>query len=183
MSRISIPSRETAHADAHSVLDNVNKVLGFVPNLHRLMSLNPPVLQGWAQLQASLAKTLDARTRDSIALAVSEADGCNYCLAAHTFMAGNFAKMSADEIALNRKGNSEDSRRAAAAKFAHALIERRGKVSDEELQAVRQVGFSDGDIIAIVALSAQFLLTNFMNNVADTDIDFPPSRATGRPTA
>jgi uncharacterized peroxidase-related enzyme len=137
------------------------------------MSLNPPALEGWAHLQGQLAKTLDTKTRDAIALAVSEVDGCNYCLAAHSYIAGNFAKMSPEEIALNRQGRSQDQKRGVAAHFARNVIEVRGKVSDIELAAVRAAGFSDGDIIAIIALSAQFLFTNFMNNVADTEIDFP----------
>ena len=173
MPRIAIPFRDEAHPDAQPVLDAAHKLLGFVPNLHRLMSLSPPALQGWAQLQAQLAKTLDAKTRDAIALAVSEVDGCDYCLAAHSYIAGNFAKMSPEEIALNRQGQSQDPKRGAAAGFARKLIEARGKVADKDLAAVRAAGFSDGDIVAIIALSAQFLFTNFMNNVADTDIDFP----------
>ena len=70
-------------------LDNVDKMLGFVPNLHRLMSISPNALSGWATMMRSFAKTLDVKTRDGIALAVSEADGCDYCLAAHSFIAGN----------------------------------------------------------------------------------------------
>jgi uncharacterized peroxidase-related enzyme len=173
MSRISIPTRDEAHTDAKPILDNVHKLLGFVPNLHRLMSNNPNVLNGWAQLQGSLAKTLDAKTRDAIALAVSEVDGCDYCLAAHTYVASNFAKMSPEEIAHNRKGHSLDAKRAAAAAFARDLVEHRGKVTDKDMESVRAAGYSDADIIAIIALSAQFLLTNFMNNAAQTPIDFP----------
>jgi alkylhydroperoxidase family enzyme len=67
-------------------------MLGFVPNLQRLMSISPNALSGWASLMGSLAKTLDVKTRDGIALAVSEADGCDYCLAAHSFIAGNWPK-------------------------------------------------------------------------------------------
>jgi uncharacterized peroxidase-related enzyme len=173
MSRISIPARDDAHADAKPVLDNVHKLLGFVPNLHRLMSNNPNVLNGWAQLQANLAKTLDVKTRDAIALAVSQVDGCDYCLAAHTYVASNFAKLSPEEIAHNRKGHSLDAKRAAAAAFARDLVEHRGNVSDKDLESVRAAGYSDGDIVAIIGLCAQYLMTNFMNNAAQTPIDFP----------
>jgi AhpD family alkylhydroperoxidase len=111
MSRIAIPGRDDAPAESQAILDNVNKMLGFVPNLYRLMSISPNVLGGWASLTGSLAKTLDVRTREGIALAVSEADGCNYCLAAHSFVAGNMAKLSPDEIVLNREGCSSDPKR------------------------------------------------------------------------
>lgn len=109
MSRIKIPTREEAPEASQQVLENVNKMLGFVPNLQRLMSISPPALTGWAGLMGALSKTLDVKTRDGIALAVSEADGCNYCLAAHSYIAGNLAKIEADEIAA-----------AASAGFGHA---------------------------------------------------------------
>jgi uncharacterized peroxidase-related enzyme len=181
MPRIVIPKREEAPAESKPILDNVDKVLGFVPNLHRLMSISPNALSGWANLMKSLSKTLDVKTRDGIALAVSEADGCDYCLAAHSFTAGNLAKISADEIELNREGRSSDTKRQAAIAFAKALIETRGKVSDAQFAAVRDAGWTDANIVEMIALTAQFLLTNFMNNAAQTPIDFPevnPAKAT-----
>jgi len=181
MPRISIPKREDAPAGSKPILDNVDKMLGFVPNLHRLMSISPNALSGWATLMASLAKTLDVKTRDGIALAVSEADGCDYCLAAHSFMAGNLTKIPADEIELNREGRSTDPKRQAAVAFAKALIETRGKVSDAQFTAVRDAGWTDANIVEMIALTAQFLLTNFINNAVQTPIDFPevsPAKAT-----
>ena len=137
------------------------------------MSISPDVLAGFVGLQSSLAKTLDIKTRDAIALAVSEVNGCGYCIAAHSYVATNFARMSPEEIALNRRGGSHDIKHAAATNFAQHLMTTRGKVSDADLQAVRDAGYSNAQVIEMVALSAQFLLTNFINHVAQTDIDFP----------
>lgn len=173
MSRFPTPTRDDAPEASRPLLDAVYKQLGFVPNLHRLMSLSPAVLAGFVGLQGPLSKTLDIKTRDAIALAVSEADGCNYCIAAHSYIAANFAKMSPEEIALNRQGSSKDPKRAAAARFAKVLIDTRGHVGEAEVSAVRAADFSDANIVEIVALCAQFLMTNFINNVADTPVDFP----------
>jgi uncharacterized peroxidase-related enzyme len=173
MSRIAIPGRDDAPAESQPILDNVNKMLGFVPNLHRLMSISPNVLGGWASLMGSLSKTLDLKARDGIALAISEADGCDYCLAAHSYTATNLAKIPPEEIDLNRQGRSSDAKRQAAVAFAKALIETRGKVSDAQFAAVRDAGWTDANIVEIIALTAQFLLTNFMNNAVRTPIDFP----------
>jgi uncharacterized peroxidase-related enzyme len=145
------------------------------------MSISPTVLTGWAGLQNALNKTLDAKARAGIALAVSESNGCDYNLAAHSHVAMNTARMSPDEISLNRKGRSSDPRRHAAARFAKRLIEKRGKVAHADLAALRRAGFSDPQVVEIIALSAQYLLTNFMNNAADTAVDFPrvaPAKAT-----
>lgn len=176
MTRIAIPTRDEAPAAAQPILNSVHGLLGFVPNLHRLMSLSPNVLTGWANLQGALSKTLDVKTRDGIALAVSHVNDCDYCLSAHSYMSENFANLPPEEIALNRLGGSSDPRRAAAIAFARATIEHRGKVSDADLAAVRQEGFSDAEIVEIVGLTAQVSMTNFLNNVASTLIDFPQAR-------
>jgi uncharacterized peroxidase-related enzyme len=173
MPRIAIPDRDDAPAESRSILDNVNRMLGFVPNLQRLMSISPNALAGWAGLMGALSKTLDVKTRDGIALAVSDVDGCNYCLAAHSYISSNLAKIPPEEIALNREGRSSEPKRQAAIAFAKALIEKRGKVTDEEFAAVKAAGWTDANIVEMIALSAQFLLTNFVNNAVQTPIDFP----------
>src|SRR6201996_7852590 len=172
-SRIRIPVREETPEASRPVLDKVEKMLGFVPNLQRLMSISPAALNGWAGLMGQLATTLDVKTRDGIALAVSEADGCNYCLAAHSYIAHNLAKIDIDEIAINREGKSADPKRQAAIMFAKRLIDTAGKVSDEEFETVRKAGWSDANTIEMCALTAQFLLTNFVNNAGQPPIDFP----------
>lgn len=181
MNRIDYPATaDEAPAAVQGVLAGVGNKLGFIPNLHRLMSVSPPVLAGWSALMSSLSRTLDVKTRESIALATSEANGCDYCIAAHAYVANAFASMSVEEIAFNRSGHSQDPRRAAAATFAWRVIETRGHVTDEDLADVRAAGYSDANIVEIVASIAQFLMTNFLNNVAKTLIDFP---ATGSPAA
>src|ERR1700743_2618106 len=153
MPRIAIPGRDDAPAESQAILDNVNKTLGFVPNLQRLMSISPNALAGWASLMGALSKTLDIKTRDGIALAVSEADGCDYCLAAHSYIAHHLAKMHSVEISKNSEGKYPAPRRRAAIQFAKRLIETAGKVSDEEFAAVRNAGWSDANIIEIIALT------------------------------
>src|SRR3954469_382170 len=177
MSRIAIPSHDDIPPETRPILDAVQKKLGFTPNVHRLLSISPAALTGFVGLQTALARTLDLKTRDAIALAVSEHDECDYCLAAHSYLAANFARLPPEEITLSRQGRSADPKRGAAAQFAKRLIETRGHVTDDDLSSVRSAGFTDAQIVEIVALSAQFLLTNFVNNVAETDIDFPAIEA------
>lgn len=177
MARFELPAPDQAPVESQPLLQAVAQRIGFTPNSHRLLSISPPVLAGFMALQSSLSKTLDLKTRNGIALAVSEANGCGYCLAAHTHAASVMAKTAHTEIALNRVAASGDSKRAAALRFARQLVDTRGKVSDEALEAVRSAGFSDKQIIEIVALTVQFLFTNFMNNMAESDVDFPTPEA------
>jgi uncharacterized peroxidase-related enzyme len=138
MARLNIPaSVDEAPAQSRAALELIGKRLGFVPNLHRLLALSPETLTGFIQLQTALGKTLDAKTRDSIALGVSQANGCRYCVCAHSQVASTFNGFSEDEITLAREGESSDPHRKAAATFARRLIETRGRVSDDDLGPCR----------------------------------------------
>jgi uncharacterized peroxidase-related enzyme len=177
MSRITIPARDAAPDAAKPLLDAVEKQLGVVPNLFRLLALSPAVLQGYLGFNAALGKTLDVKTRERIALAVAEVNGCDYCLSAHTYLGLNLAKIDAAEIALNRKGGSSDAKAHAAVAFAAKVAQARGKVAAADLQSVKAAGFSEAQVVEIVALVAENVFTNFVNNVAETEIDFPVVRA------
>ena len=177
MSRITIPAREDAPAKSQPLLDAVEKQLGVVPNLFRLVGTSPAALEGYLGLNGALSRTLDAKTRERIALAIAQANGCDYCLSAHTYLGLNLAKIDDTEIALNRAGHSGDAKADAAIVFARKVLDARGRVSDADIAEVRLAGFSEAQVIEIVASVALNVLTNYINNVAETDIDFPVVRA------
>ena len=177
MSRIAIPTRDDAPSASQPILDAVHKQLGVVPNLFRLLASSPAALAGYMGLSGALKKVLDVKTRERIALAVAQVNGCDYCLSAHSYLGLNVAKIGPEEIALNRKGGSGDPTAAGAVRFAAKVAEQRGHVADADLAAVRLAGFSDAQIVEIVALVAENVFTNFLNEVALTDIDFPVVRA------
>src|ERR1700754_3325189 len=157
MTRITIPSRDETPEGSHVVLDALNKQLGFTPNLFRVLGLSSNAIVGWAGLDGALGKTLDAKTRHGIALAVSQVNGCHYCISAHTHVATTFGKIEQPETMRNRKGQSDDPKRDAAVLFAKKLIELRGKVSEADLAAVKRAGYTNANVVEIIALSAQFL--------------------------
>ena len=177
MSRLTIPTREDSPLKSMPLLDAVEKQLGVVPNLFRLVGTSPAALEGYLGLNGALGRTLDAKTRERIALAIAEANGCDYCLSAHTYLGLNLAKIDDAEIALNRRGHSGDAKADAAIVFARKVLEARGRVSDADIASVRLAGFSEAQVIEIVASVALNVLTNYINNVAETDIDFPVVRA------
>jgi AhpD family alkylhydroperoxidase len=102
------------------------------------------------------SKALDAKTRAGIGLAVAEANGCSHCLAVHRFAAKHVAKLPADEIILARLGHASDPRRDAAIQFARRIIETRGEVSDGDLRAVRDAGYTAANLEEIAALVAMY---------------------------
>lgn len=173
MSRIAIPTRAEAPEAAQPLLDAVDKQLGSVPNLFRLLAQSPAALEGFLGLNGALGRTLNGRLRESVALAVAQSNGCDYCLSAHSYLGANLAKLDAAEIARNRAGGSSDPRSDAALRFALRIVETRGRVSDAELAEVRNAGFSEAQLVEIVGLVAVNVFTNYLNNLAETDIDFP----------
>ena len=124
----------------------------------------------------ALNKTPDVKTRERIALAVGQVNGCGYCLSAHSYLGANVAKLDEAELAANRRGYSSDPK-AYTVVFAKKVADARGKVSEADIAAVKFAGFTDAQIVEIVLNVALNVLTNFVNNVADTDIDFPVVRA------
>jgi uncharacterized peroxidase-related enzyme len=179
MSRIPTPANiDAAPTAAKPLLEAVNKQLGFVPNLFRVVANSPAALEGYLDMSGALAKgKLSAQTRERIALAVAQINGCNYCLSAHSEMGKSFAKLSEAEIAANRHGGSLDPKADAAVRFAAKVARERGHVSDADVQAVRMAGYDDAQIVEIVQHVALNTWTNYINEVAKTEIDFPVAQA------
>jgi uncharacterized peroxidase-related enzyme len=173
VSRLTPPIPEDTPAGAQSILDGIRKQFGFAPGMFNTLAANPAVLEIVMTLQGSISRLLDAKTRHTIALAVSHSNACDYCQALHTYVSSEFGGMSTDDIELARTGSSTDPRRAAVARFAQRVIETRGQVDDADVAAVRTAGYSDAEILAIVTIAVVFLLTNYLNNVNQTVVDVP----------
>ena len=179
MSRIPQPQTiADAPAAAQPLLNSVVKQLGSAPNLFRLVATSPQALEGYLSLSGALSKgALPAATRERIALAVAEVNGCDYCLSAHTYLGKNLAKLDDAEIAANRHGTSTDPKADAAVRFAAKVTRDRGHITDADFAAVRLAGYTDAQIIEIVQHVALNSWTNYFNNVFQTDIDFPAVNA------
>jgi uncharacterized peroxidase-related enzyme len=183
MSRIPTPATiADAPEKSQPLLDAVTKQLGAAPNMFRLISTSPQALEGYLGLSAALGRgALPAATRERIALAVAEANGCDYCLSAHTYLGRNLARLDDAEMTANRNGASNDPKADAAVRFAAAVTRSRGHVTEADLSAVQSAGYTDAQIIEIVQHVALNTWTNYVNEVFKTDIDFPIVRT--RPAA
>lgn len=173
--RIPTPATiDDAPAASRPLLEAVRKQLGTVPNLFRLVANSPAALEGYLGLMGALGKgRLPAATRERIALAIAEINGCDYCLAAHSYLGKTLAKLDEAEIAANRNGVSHDPKADAAVRFAVKVARERGRVSEADVQALRAAGYDDAQLIEIVQHVALNVWTNSINLVAGTEIDFP----------
>jgi uncharacterized peroxidase-related enzyme len=177
MPRIAPVDPASAEPAVKATLDAVRAKLGGVPNLVRTFAVSPPVLNGWLGFSGALGKgTLGPRMGELLALAISEANGCEYCVNAHTAI-GAGLKITPAEAGLARAGRAENPRDAAALAFALAVHASRGHVSDAQLNAFRQAGFDDAAALEIVGHVALNTLNNYLNHVAGTEVDFPAAPA------
>lgn len=178
MTRIATPETiEDAPSGSRELLKSVEELLGSVPNVFRLLATSPEALEGYLGLNGALTKgKLSVATRERIAIAIAQTNGCDYCNAAHSFLAKTFAKLDEAELAANRAGASTDAKAHAAVSFAVKVATSKGQVSENDLATVRAAGFSDAEIIEIIGLIALNVLTNYVNEVFQTDIDFPDVR-------
>ena len=175
MSRISTPaSPADAPQASRAMLAAVHAQLGVTPNLFRMVANSPAALEGYVGLLGALGKgSLPKPTHERIALTVAEANACDYCLSAHTYLGKHVAKLDEQEMSANRAGRSTDQKADAAVRFARQVLEARGHVSDADLKAVRDAGYDEAQIIEIVQHVALNTWTNYLNSVARTEVDFP----------
>ena len=177
MARLTQISHEAASGRSRELLDAVKDRLGLVPNMTRAMANSPAALDGYLQLSGALGKgTLPARFREQIALAVAQANGCDYCLAAHSAV-GRMAGLTADQIRDSRLGTAVDPRADALIRYALKVLDARGRVADTDLEEIRRAGFDDAAIAEVVANVALHVFTNYFNRLAGTDLDFPRAPA------
>ncbi len=173
MSRITPVSNESANSEQRRVFDAIHMKLGSVPNFLRVFAHSPDALQAFLGLHHFASHgSLDAATRERIALALAQQNECEYCLSAHTAV-GRKAGLNEAEIQANRAGTSQDSKAAVAVSFARAVAQHKGEVTNAELQSMREAGFSEADIIEVITHVGMNVLTNMLGKASRVDIDFP----------
>lgn len=173
MARIPAVDPATATGETRTLLNGVQAKLGTTPNFLRVLANSPAALNAFLALHGIAEQgSLDVQTRERIALALAEQNGCEYCLSAHTAI-GRKTGLTGAEIEANRNGTSQDAKAAAAVAFARALVEHKGEVTNSEIEVVRQAGYDDAEIVEIIVHVGMNLLTNILGKASRVEIDFP----------
>ncbi|MGD9525132.1 MAG: carboxymuconolactone decarboxylase family protein [Gemmatimonadales bacterium] len=177
MARITQVSDSTAAPEAAALFTAIKGKIGMVPNLYRVAANQPKVLAALLGLNETLAGGgFDARTREAVALAVAGENICDYCASAHAAISAGL-KVPPATIDAHLAGQSDDPRTAAILRLATAIVADRGRVANAELAAAREAGLTEADIVETIANVVANIFTNYLNHVADTDIDFPARHA------
>jgi len=175
--RIETLNPETTTGKSKELFDAVKSKLGFIPNLIKVFGNSPATLQTYLSLgELTASGNFSNKYREQLALAIAEENSCNYCLSAHTAI-GKMNGLTKEQTEKSRQGFAIDSKDQAGLQFAKEVTKNRGQVSTESIKALKEVGFNDGDILEIVLNVVSNTLTNYVNHIAETEVDFPSVEA------
>ena len=170
MSRIHPITLEQADSTTRATLESVEAKLGLIPNLLSTLALSPTALNAYLGLSDTVSKgRLSAKDREAIALAVGQANSCQYCLSAHTLI-GKSVGLSEEQILQARLAVRSN----IVAYLSARIVESSGLLTDSDLALARQNGLDNSLILEVLANVTLNILTNYANHIAETPIDFPP---------
>ena len=173
MSYIQPVDRQQTDSSVNATLDAIHAKLGKVPNLFLTLAHTPVALNAYVQLADVVGRgKLSAKQREQIALAVGEANSCDYCLAAHSAI-GGMVGLKPMQIAAAREARADNSHDTALLLLARSIIKHRGNVPTVELDAFKAAGFSDPEVLEVLVNVVLNIYTNYANHIARTEVDFP----------
>jgi len=176
MSNFSIPTRNEVSAANQAIFDQLEKGLGFVPNLYATFAHSDNALGNFLGF-AGGKTSLKAKEKEVIDLAVSEVNGCSYCLAAHTALAQKAGFTEEQTLEFREGFASSDAKLNALAAFASETAIQRGKPSEETVAALLAAGYTRENVVDAVLAISQITVTNYLHGITKVAVDFPQARA------
>jgi len=173
MSRIALVNPSEATGQRAELLNQIHGAFGATPNMFKAVANSTAALKSmWGSFGALGGGVISAKLGEQIAVAIADRNDCEYCLAAHTAL-GRKAGATADEMSAAQAGQSSDPKTAAALRFALAVVNNRARIEDAQVQDLRAAGFSEEEIVEILAHVALNLFTNYVNVAFQVPVDFP----------
>jgi uncharacterized peroxidase-related enzyme len=172
MTRLTLHPPATAPDAARPLLEQARQALGFVPNLYATLAGSPAVLQGFLSLSAALDKgTLTSAERELVHLAISTENGCTYCVAAHSTLAG-MKRVDPGIVEAIRTGRAPgDPKLAALLNLTREAVRNRGQLSDSTVAQFRHAGYTEAQLLEVIGHIGLKTIANYVNNLADTPLD------------
>lgn len=172
MTKFTIPARNEVSENNQVIFDNLQKGLGFVPNLYAFYAKNETALGDYLALQ-SRKSTLTTKEKEVINLITSQINGCRYCQSAHTVLSKMNGFSDLQVLELRSGSASFDNKLDALVKFAASVVENRGQATDESKDAFFAAGYTEANLIDVVMVVGDKTISNYIHNLTDFPIDFP----------
>ena len=172
MSTFNILSRAEVSENNQAIFDNLEKAVGFVPNLYATYAHSDTALENYLNF-ANAKTSLSAKEKEVVNLAVSEVNNCIYCLSAHTAI-GKMNGFTDEQILELRGGFSTiNNKLDALAKLAKNITENRGKTNADVLENYFNAGYTKGNLIDTIALVGDKTISNYVHSTTQVPVDFP----------
>ena len=169
-----VPSREDVSQNSQAVFDKLERSLGMVPNIYATFAHSDTALGDYLAFE-NRKSSLGLLEREVVNLVASQINGCAYCLAAHTVI-GQKVGFTPEQVLEIRRGRAKfDDKLDALARFVHAVVENRGKVSDLQTATLLDAGYTEENIVDIVMAISGITTTNYLHNITEVPVDFPPA--------
>jgi len=171
MNNFNVPTKETVSPANQAIFDNLQKGLGFVPNLYAVMAYSETALGKYLAFQ-SVKTTLTNKEKEAVNLVVSQINHCRYCQSAHTLL-GKMNGFTEEETLDLRNGHSNDPKLNALVKLAKTITENKGVVGEPILNAFFNAGYNKAVLVDVVMLVGDKIIMNYLHNLTAVAIDFP----------
>lgn len=173
MYAVHVPTRDQVDPKTQTMFDDLRKNLGIVPNLYAVIGHSTNALESYLAFSRVQAQgSFNAKEREAVSLAVSEVNGCVYCLAAHTTLA-KMNGFSEEETHLLRAGTMKDLKFGSLTRLAISIVQNRGKADPQHVEDFFAAGYSTSALIDLIALVAERNFANYVGRLAAVPIDFP----------
>lgn len=172
MSTFNVPTRAEVSETNQGIFDNLKKAVGFVPNLYATYAHSNNALKNYLDF-ANAPSSLKVKEKEVVNLAVSEVNGCEYCLSAHTAIAGMNGYTPEQILELRAGKASFDTKLDALAKLSQNITENRGNTSEEVLENFFNAGWTKENLIDTISLVGDKTISNYINNTTKIPVDFP----------
>jgi len=171
MSSFNVPTREEVSSNNQAAFDALQKALGMVPNLYATLAYSENGLPKYLAYQGART-SLSNKEKEVVNLIVSEINGCNYCLSAHTVL-GKMNTLSDEEIIRIRKGGSSDPKLNALVALTKDITENKGRISQKNLNSFFNAGYNKGNLVDVILQVSDKIAMNYLHNLTEVKIDFP----------
>lgn len=172
MTDYKIHTVDSAPGDSRTLLGQVGEKYGFTPNLMGLLAESPAALEAYATLSGIFEKTdFSPVEQQVILLTVNRLNECPYCMAAHSTIAKGAGMEDATLEALRDGTELPDSRQNALASFTRSIVQKRGWVSEAEVEAFLAEGFTKANVLEVILGASFKTLSNYANHIATTPVD------------
>lgn len=171
MKQFTVPTRNEVAPANQEIFDNLNKALGFVPNLYATIGLSSNGLGRYLAYQN--AKTsLSNKEKEAVNLVVSQINGCIYCQSAHTVI-GKMNGFTDEQVLDLRRGTSADTKLKALVQLAASITNNKGRAEAAAVDAFFAQGYTNEHLVDVVLQVSEKIAMNYLHNLTQVPVDFP----------